>query len=239
LWWGKHSEKKAIGQLRAHKAVLSHVHIGPEWVGELVRERFDYIRYRVWTAHVSDLSAAQLEGIDLESLKHLEGLILYHCELDDHNIARLGELETLDVLGLHSTLHEKLNLTPITKLTRLYGLSLWGLAVDDADLQQICGLHRITSLDLGSTDITDNGLRHLQSLSALEDLGLANTAITDAGLEQLKNLRSLRLLDVRGTRATAAGVERLKKSLVNLRVAEDGAVLGSAPDPMRQSPGFR
>jgi Leucine-rich repeat (LRR) protein len=104
------------------------------------------------------------------------------------------------------------------QLSTLEGLGLYGTNVTDAGLKHLAGLSNLDSLSLGGTKITDDGLVHLKGLRRLKWLVLNETGITDVGLEHVQAMTGLRELYVRRTKVSQKGIEALEKARPEVKV---------------------
>jgi hypothetical protein len=119
-----------------------------------------------------DLHGSVLANIDLGVLAAapLEKLVLSFVNLQVNQLAAVGRLTSLRVLGLSSNPD-----------------------IRDSALKHLRTLSRLEALDLRHLAVTDTGMRWLRELARLEALDLSSTLVQGWGLAQLLSLRSLDL----------------------------------------------
>lgn len=173
----------------------------------------------------------------LPDLPHLEAIMVYRVQLRDQDLSYLrlpnlryahffeGTLAQIE----HTTSFSFLANCPrledvilsgqgfrgdaakyLSGLTRLRGLALRQVAIDDAGLGSLRDLTRLELLELEAPNIGDVGLGHLREMKALVALSLRNTRVTDDGLRHLEGFTNLGYLNLDGTAVTDAGVEHLR-----------------------------
>ena len=169
---------------------------GPRWLVEALGvDYFGYVAVVSGTELFSDH-----ELVLVESLGHLERLMLYGSSVTDAGLAHVRDLRNLEYLWLNGT------------------------RAGDAGLAYLKRLTRLKVLSLDKTWVTDAGLANLRGLIDLESLGLADTTVTDAGLDILEVMPKLRGLSLGGTRlhdVSMAHMRRLERS-PEPRVEQDG-----------------
>lgn len=172
----------------------------------------------------------------VSSLKHLAALDLEVCEnVGDAAGEPLGQLSGLRALVLKKTGFEPLRLTdaglaPLSRLTALELLDLYGNKITDTGLAALAPLIALRTLDLSLTPTSDAGLVHLRGLTRLEQVdllyseGFAGPRITDAGLETFLAWKDLRSLNLTGAKLTDADGGRLSAlgKLTTLRLVRTG-----------------
>ncbi len=172
----------------------------------------------------------------LSPLKHLAALDLEVCEnVGDAAGEPLGQLSGLRALVLKKTGFEPQRLTdaglaPLSRLTALELLDLYGNKITDTGLAALAPLTALRTLDLSLTPTSDAGLVHLRGLTRLEQVdllyseGFAGPRITDAGLETLLVWKDLRSLNLTGAKLTDAAGVRLSAlgKLTTLRLVRTG-----------------
>lgn len=175
-----------------------------------------------------------LRTVDQGSLEIIERAIRQQLGLreDEPWEDRRKEISELILSGTQVS-----DLSPLSGLTALAGLSLFGTQV--LDLSPLSGLATLTGLDLGGTQVWD--LSPLSGLAALQLLDLRGTQVSTlfplSGLRALKwlflnrtqvsvvsdlaGLKSLKYVNLRETKVSKEDVLKLKEALPNCEVKSD------------------
>lgn len=134
-----------------------------------------------WSALLDDDG---LQGI--ERAVNLREIVLVDNNVSDAALEHVGQVETLQTVGLHRT--------------RVMG---WGL-------KYLVGLAELKSLLFCCSDSTGEGILPLKGLSTLQSLTLENAHLTDAGMMEFGHLTKLQHLSLRRCRqVTATGLAAL------------------------------
>ena len=116
-------------------------------------------------------------------------------------IARLPELQTLNVAGSNFDDADAARIAVCTKLQRL---DLPGTQITREGLQAFAVLPDLVSLNLDNTPIDDDAIDAILAHSNLKRLYLAKTSITNVGVAKLISMTSLLGLGLEGTKVTDA-----------------------------------
>jgi hypothetical protein len=218
LGWGWHSEQATIRQLKQFNAQIQTTEVGPQWLERALGHRLGYLRQRISRLELCNLSAKDMEGIDLQALGHLDELYLFQCDLEAARVDGLGRARALR--GLRVTLEDNVrpNLTFLDHLTGLETISLTGFGIDDSALRHVGKLKRLTDINLFQTRVSDRGLDPLRELPGLKNLSIWSAALTDQGLARIGQLPSLRVLTLYGNRISDEAKRNLKKKRPELDV---------------------
>ena len=172
-----------------------------------------------------DLEATRREQVAVAKIKELWGTVQYHETIGPDWLARhfrkVNEIDQVRTLFGGQPPPPPItndDLKDLRKLTRIEGLWLDYMRINDTGLEYLKELKNLKCLDLSGTQITDAGLIHLKRLTNLERLYLQGTQITDAGLVHLEGLTNLERLGVQDTQVTDAGVEKLQRALPNCKI---------------------
>lgn len=165
IWWPYHLEQSVIEEIDRLGGNSQSQRGGPDWLRKRVGDEYMTVFDRVTSVNLSD------------------------CDVNDHTMLALGDLEKLRELHLSRT------------------------KVTDAGLRHLSHSKQLDQLWLNGTLVTDSGLQHLRGLESLTNLWLNNTGVTDAGLEKLNGLTGLRKVWLFGTNVSEAGANRLRKTL--------------------------
>jgi hypothetical protein len=138
-------------------------------------------------------------------------------------LARLTDLQDLDLGALSAQNHHLKNLRP---LTRMRNLNLFGSPIDSIALENITSMQQLETLYLYRTFIDDAAITHITKLRNLKRLNLFDTFLSDKGLGQLAQCKQLRYLTIGNSHAgkfpestfTTAGVERLRAALPDTQI---------------------
>jgi len=220
LWRDWHGEQKAIAQLRDLKVPIRLKAIGPEVLGWVLGNRLGHLRNRVEELDVVHLNATEIASIDFKSLKSLEKLTLFNCDMDNGALAIVGDATALRELHLGTILNTMPpNLSFLSKLRYLRELDIGGIEVNDNELANISALTHLETLRVDATYLTDAGLERLKGLSALKELRLCQVPNAVARPHESDDLSSQAMMRS-STPVTPAAIEKLQRALRGLKVLE-------------------
>lgn len=162
-----------------------------------------------------NLAASWARALDLTPLvrlKSLKTLELWNNQINDERAKNLGQLSSLEYLGLKGTGFADKHAVHLSKLTKLRRLDL-DRRITDLGLRSISGLVDLEELSLDGAQITAEGLVHLARLKNLRSLRLDGADIGDDGVERLAKLHRLEILRLRGCGLT----DKAFSSLVRIK----------------------
>ena len=184
--------------------------IGSDWMGGdaglRLLHRIDGLRA---------LSINAKSGVTSRALSYicqcgeLEVLEIYGMHLDDGSTATLDKLSRLRRLKLANCIIADGSLSPLPRLRRLKYVELWGSEIGKSNLAFLGP--EVVSLGLRDTSVTDEALAELPGLSHLASVNATGTGLTDEGILVLLKMPELRELDVSNTRVTRDGIERFRR----------------------------
>jgi len=156
----------------------------------------------------------QLISVGLSNVKIADSAISSEREFGDCDLAALGGLAHLQLVGISRTEIDGSGIGYLAgSKEHLTALFLSSNPISDAGSEQIGKLTRLVWLDLSDTSISDSGLVHFQNLTHLEQISLRNTHVSDAGLQHLKGLKGLAGVNLSGTNVTKDGIRDLQRAL--------------------------
>jgi hypothetical protein len=137
-------------------------------------------------------------------------------DLDIDEIAKLAQLEHLDVGGLKLT---DLGVRKLASLQHLRSLDLSGTSVTGRGVAALSRLQHLEELSLsGAETIDDEAVPAITEMGGLAVLDLSETKISDAALSRLAGLGKLRRLHIDGTAVSQAGMDTLRGQRPDLRI---------------------
>jgi Leucine-rich repeat (LRR) protein len=167
--------------------------------------------------------------VDRDSGGHIFAVNLrgsWISDVDMVELARMPDLQRLDLSHTRITDEGMLNLKPAPKITELnlfYSewitdqgmraikewkhlkrLDLRGTRISDSTLELVGGLHTLEALDVAQTEVTDYGLDNLITLDNLKELSLGKGHVTTAGFAKVRTLPGLTNLDIGGAQTLRA-----------------------------------
>jgi Leucine-rich repeat (LRR) protein len=143
------------------------------------------------------------EMIDLARLPDLERLDLSHTRISDEGMLNLKPAPKITDLKLfYSEWITDQGLTAIKEWKHLKRLDLRGTRISDGTLEIVSGLTGLEALDIAHTEVTDLGLENLITLVNLKELAVGRGRLSNAGLVALRMLPTLIRLDLSGARPT-------------------------------------
>lgn len=153
-------------------------------------------------------------SVDDEGMKHDEGM---------RHIAKLTDLESLDVLNLNLT---DSGINALGTLQKLVTLRIKSTGIIDESLEMIANLPRLEHLDISGSDVTDEGLRTLSKSKSLKRLVAFKNEhggglITKAGLEHLRGIATLEHIYLRGFEITDSDAAALQELLPDCEIQFD------------------
>jgi hypothetical protein len=124
------------------------------------------------------------------------------------------------------------DLSPLTNLTRLRGLSLgqWG-GITPAAVEALSRLPELEMLDLSDTDVTAEGLAKLRDCKRLSQLYICDLWVTQADLFLLADIPNLKELSF-GPMGfdSQAELDRFKQALPGVSLSPELPVRPAAPE---------
>lgn len=183
-----------------------------------------------------NLKACEMSGVyALSSLTALQSLILERCDLKSEIFRDLSSLPNLKILNLSTCQILDRDLSALTNMTTLRGLSLACCTqITDASVRVLAPLTTLQSLNLTYCfRLTDKSLSTLSKFPLLQDLNLHQCGfITDKGLSVLTSLTALKTLNLsQCEKITKAGLRGLSSlfSLQNLELRSFEFETGVSP----------
>jgi hypothetical protein len=178
--------RPAIEQLVRTGARIQYVCELPEWIRELIGDRFGRPFDTVWLVDFS------------------------YTDATDGDLGALKLLLTTRSLNLASTRITDAGLQVVADLTRLDWLSLENTNVTDSGLASLKDLRSLECLDLDQTQVKGPGLQHLSKMDRLWCVSLRDTPLNDEGLMHLVHLPKLSTVYNDRTRVTRTGAEQFR-----------------------------
>jgi Leucine-rich repeat (LRR) protein len=144
-----------------------------------------------------------VEMIELARLPDLERLDLSHTRITDEGMLNLKPAPKIGELKLfYSEWITDQGMTAIKQWKHLKRLDLRGTRISDGTLEMVGGLTGIEALDIAHTEVTDIGLENLITLVNLRELAVGRGRLSNFGLVALRMLPTLTYLDLSGARPT-------------------------------------
>ncbi len=150
--------------------------------------------------------------------KHFFGNVVgvslpYNRQIDDADLALVGEFKNLQHLNLNLTAITDTGLRNLSDLHQLQTLKLASTEITDEGLIHLHRMPELKVLDLGFTHCGDPALNWLAATCpGLERIDLTSTRISDDGLDRLLACKNLTYLNLTHTAVTSRGVARLSDS---------------------------
>jgi Leucine-rich repeat (LRR) protein len=146
---------------------------------------------------------SDVEMIDLARMPDLERLDLSHTRITDEGLLNLKPAPKIRELKLYySEWITDQGLTAIKEWKHLKRLDLRGTRISDGTLEVVGNLTGLEALDIAQTEVTDVGLENLITLVNLKELALGRGRLSNAGLVALRLLPTLTVLDLSGAKPT-------------------------------------
>ena len=144
-----------------------------------------------------------VEMIELARLPDLERLDLSHTRITDEGMLNLKPAPKIRDLKLfYAEWITDQGMTAIKQWKHLKRLDLRGTRISDGTLEIVSGLTGLEALDIAHTEATDIGLENLITLVNLKELAVGQGRLTNSGLVALRMLPTLTSLDLSGARPT-------------------------------------
>lgn len=156
--------------------------------------------------------------------------------IGDAKLREISALPALEGVGFEDDDISAGGLAFLTTATRLQGVGLGGVGIDDRALALLAGHDLLYQVVVSSPSITDEGLRHIGSIPNVTELQLNNCGgITDAGLRHLAGLKHLGALYLSHTEkvggaglAHLRSLDRLKLIMLDEAKVTDAGLAGLA-----------
>jgi Leucine-rich repeat (LRR) protein len=129
-------------------------------------------------------------------------------DVDVIELARLPDLERLDLSHTRITDEGMLNLKPAPKIRELK--LFYAEWITDQGMRAIKEWKYLKRLDVRGTRISDGTLEIVSSMSTLEALDVSHTEVTDLGLENLITLDNLKELTLGKGHVTTSGFAKVR-----------------------------
>ncbi len=157
------------------------------------------------TTRVSDVGVQHLVGNTT--------LVDFSCmatEVTDEGLKSVGQLKTLQVLGLGETKRiTDAGLAWLSGLSNIRSLYLPGLAITDKGLAHLRGMKELRRLVLADTPVDGSGFAFLKEVQHLKILNLSDTRLSNSGLAAVAGNKKLQVLHLRNTLVTDEGLVAL------------------------------
>ena len=142
-----------------------------------------------------------VELIDIARLPNLEKLDLAHTRISDEGMRNLKPATKIRELSLYySEQITDQGMTAIKEWKALKRLQLRGTRISNGTLEIVSHLPQLESLDIANTQITESGMEYLLALTSLKELALGRGRLGEADLSFLRMLPSLTELDLSGAK---------------------------------------
>jgi internalin A len=146
---------------------------------------------------------SDVDMMELARLPDLERLDLSHTRISDEGMLNLKPAPKIKDLKLfYSEWITDQGMTAIKQWKHLKRLDLRGTRISDGTLELVGGLTGIEALDIAHTEVTDIGLENLITLVNLKELAVGRGRLSNSGLVALRMLPTLTYLDLSGARPT-------------------------------------
>jgi Leucine-rich repeat (LRR) protein len=146
---------------------------------------------------------SDVDMIELARLPDLERLDLSHTRISDEGMLNLKPAPKIRELKLfYSEWITDQGLTAIKEWKHLKRLDVRGTRISDGTLEIVSHLTGLEALDIAHTEVTDVGLENLITLVNLKELALGRGRLSNSGLVALRMLPTLTYLDLSGARPT-------------------------------------
>src|SRR6266403_3377121 len=140
-----------------------------------------------------------VEMIELARLPDLERLDLSHTRITDEGMLNLKPAPKIKELSLfYSEWITDQGMTAIKGWKRLTRLNVRGTRVSDGTLEIVSHMPGLEALDIAHTEVTDVGLDYLTALVNLKELSIGQGRVSNFGLVTLRMLPTLTHLDLSG-----------------------------------------
>ncbi len=149
------------------------------------------------------------------------------ADVDMIELARLPDLERLDLSHTRITDEGMMNLKPAPKISELK--LFYAEWITDQGMRAIKGWKHLKRLDVRGTRISDGTLEIVGELNGLEALDISNTEVTDLGLESLIALDNLKELTLGKGHLSMSGFAKVRM-LPGLTYLDIGGAQTLRPD---------
>jgi len=144
---------------------------------------------------------SDVDTIALARLPDLERLDLSHTRISDEGMLNLKPAPKIRELKLfYSEWITDQGMTAIKDWKHLKRLDVRGTRVSDGTMEIVSKLTGLEALDIAHTEVTDLGLENLITLVNLKELALGRGRLSNSGLVALRMLPTLTSLDLSGAR---------------------------------------
>lgn len=141
--------------------------------------------------------------IELARLPDLERLDLSHTRISDEGMLNLKPAPKIKELKLfYAEWVTDQGMSAIKGWKHLKRLDVRGTRISDGTLDIVSRLNGLEALDIAHTEVTDVGLESLLALSDLKELAVGRGRLSNSGLAKLRMLTTLTRLDISGARPT-------------------------------------
>ena len=161
--------------------------------------------------HYTPVNDAGLK--EIARLKNLERLEIVHTHFTDAGAPHLSKLTSLRRLQIGSQKATGATVASLVPLKNLRELDLSDQQASPEGAKWAGLIPSLRVLRISGGAIKDEGAAHLAGLPNLEVLLLQGAQLTDAGLEPLAKLKTLRQLDLRGNKLSDDAVAKLQAAL--------------------------
>ncbi len=202
--WQEHRQKcDLIRQIHQRSGLVRVERAGPDWMRPL-------------GAYYQNGDA---NSIPIGVYDRVVEVRLIDANVDDDFLARLPELEQLQVLNLSQNAVTGKGLAHLVRLEHLADLDLAYTKVSDDDMATLGEIRSLRRLDLSHNRLSGRGLHRLEPLAGLETIALVATPLQDDGLEKLAALPGLTMCNVFGCRhLTRESIEAFRKAKPGCRL---------------------
>jgi Leucine-rich repeat (LRR) protein len=152
------------------------------------------------------------------SVKSLESVAFFGCNITDDGLRQLASLGNLCAVFLYSTRVHGLGVGHLHRCRKLRELTLGGSILIPEAYPRIAALAELEELDLDCTGTTDDKVCALTQLRHLRRLYLDGNPITDRCLQYVASFPQLTVFCARGTQVSDAAAEKLRRARPQLEV---------------------
>jgi Leucine-rich repeat (LRR) protein len=154
---------------------------------------------RVVAVNLRGAWISDVQMIELARLPDLERLDLSHTRITDEGMLNLKPAPKISELKLfYSEWITDQGMRAIKEWKHLKRLDLRGTRISDSTLEIVGGLTSLEALDIAHTEVTDYGLENLITLDNLKELSLGKGHVTTTGFAKVRSLPGLTYLDIGG-----------------------------------------
>lgn len=135
------------------------------------------------------------------------------------NLRGLAHLRNLNLGGAAKLTHKGLMNAGLGEMTSLQDLGINAMGANDATLEVVGTLTQLKTLWLDGLPISDDGLKHVAKLKELTLLSIPGTSVTDAGVAHLKGMTKLTTLRLMGAnKVTDQGVAAFQAAVPTCKI---------------------